>query len=73
MSHRGKWLTVPEECFYLLGDNRENSWNSRYWDSPFISRNAAYVRLFQIGTALQSMLWMTRKTIFFPASWKTGR
>lgn len=46
VSHRGKWLTVPEDCFYLLGDNRENSWDARYWDRPFTSRNAAYVRLF---------------------------
>lgn len=46
--HREKKLPVPEGCFYMLGDNVENSWDSRYWDSPFISRNAAYVKVIQI-------------------------
>lgn len=33
-------LTVPQECYYVLGDNVQNSIDSRYWDSPFIRHNS---------------------------------
>lgn len=33
-------LTVPQECYYVLGDNVQNSIDSRYWDSPFITHNS---------------------------------
>ena len=36
VNHMGCNLTVPEECFYVLGDNGDNSWDSRYWESPFL-------------------------------------
>lgn len=30
-------ITVPENSYFLLGDNSQNSCDSRYWDNPFIS------------------------------------
>lgn len=33
-------LTVPENCYYLLGDNVQNSIDSRYWENPFISEDS---------------------------------
>lgn len=41
-------ITVPENSYYLLGDNTENSWDSRYWDTPFITQKQIVARLFEI-------------------------
>ena len=34
----GQTLTVPAECFYVLGDNTEHSYDSRCWKEPFVER-----------------------------------
>lgn len=37
IEHNGQTLTVPEDCFYVLGDNTEHSYDSRYWAKPFVA------------------------------------
>ena len=29
-------VTIPEDCYFMLGDNRNKSIDSHEWDSPFI-------------------------------------
>jgi len=34
--HNGINMSVPEGSYYMLGDNADDSYDSRYWDEPFI-------------------------------------
>ena len=43
--HQTAIVTVPENCFYVLGDNVENSHDSRYWDNPFVSYEDVIAKL----------------------------
>lgn len=40
-------MTVPEGSYYVLGDNTDHSYDSRYWSEPFIKRGDVVAKYYE--------------------------
>lgn len=36
---------IPENCYFVMGDNREASWDSRSWENPYVERDEIIGRM----------------------------
>ena len=45
VERNGASMTVPEGCYYVLGDNADNSYDSRYWLNPFVDGTDVVAKL----------------------------
>ncbi len=41
----GQVYSIPENCYFVMGDNRENSWDSRFWEDPFVKKENVIAKL----------------------------
>ena len=37
---------VPEDCYFMLGDNRNNSEDARYWNDPYIPEDRMLAKVY---------------------------
>lgn len=47
VSVNGKYIEVPESCYYVLGDNADNSYDSRFWPDPFVKDRDIIAKVLQ--------------------------
>ena len=45
ISIKGISYSVPDDFYLMLGDNIENSYDSRYWECPYVSEDKIIAKL----------------------------
>ena len=56
-SRNDEAFSVPEGCYFMMGDNRTGSDDSRFWDEPYVSGEALQAEVFLIVSPLKDNSW----------------
>lgn len=51
-------FNVPEDCYFMMGDNRNESWDSRYWDRPYVTEDEMLAKMKVIYWPLKRVKWL---------------
>lgn len=49
VERNGVSMMVPEGCYYVLGDNADSSYDSRFWKDPFVRKVDVMARLIWVS------------------------
>ena len=56
-SRNDEAFSVPEGCYFMMGDNRTGSDDSRFWDEPYVSGEALQAEVLLIVSPLKDNSW----------------
>ena len=49
---------VPEDCYFVMGDNRNNSHDSRYWDNHYVKKDEILAKAIVKWFPFNKMKWL---------------
>mgnify|MGYP000463461135 CR=1 FL=1 len=49
ITENGVTYVIPPNSYFVMGDNRDNSFDSRFWSDPFVRKNEIKAKWFNVN------------------------